>query len=220
MHVYQLCRKVEIALEIGCINDVDDHVWRFLHKLFAHVEFLRTIGREAVCAGKVNKMELVTLVVGAPHLGIYRHTRVVPDTLMCTGSKVEERRLATVWVTNECHIDDFALAIGGIGEFGRRQCVVRFIRDIIGEGTLLRFIISLSLFHLACLFSANNLDLVGFTVSQAHLVAHDFIFNRVTQRCIQQHFNLLSLYESHFNDSFSEASMTQNLHNNTCLSGL
>ena len=89
-------------------------------------------------------MELVTLVVGASHLGIYRHTRVVPDTLMCTGSKVEERCLATVWVTNECHIDDFALAIGGIGEFERRQCMVRFIRDIIGEGTLLRFIISLA----------------------------------------------------------------------------
>jgi len=57
-----------------------------------------------------------------------------------------------------------------------------------------------------------HLDKVGFVVPQAHFVAHDAVFHGVFQRRIEQYFHFLATDEPHFYDTFSEASVSRNLH--------
>ena len=41
VQVYELCRQVEVALEVRSIDDVDDHVGLFIGKMTTDVEFFR-----------------------------------------------------------------------------------------------------------------------------------------------------------------------------------
>ena len=40
VHIHELGGEVEVALEVGCIDDVDDDVRRLLGKVPAHVQLL------------------------------------------------------------------------------------------------------------------------------------------------------------------------------------
>ena len=65
-----------------------------------------------------------------------------------------------------------------------------------------------SVFELFVLVDRNHLNVVGFAVSQRHLVAHDFVLYRVLQWGIEQYVHLLALDESHLDDSFAEATVS------------
>ena len=49
---------------------------------------------------------------------------------------------------------------------------------------------------------------------ERYLVTYDFIFNRVSERGIQDHLDLVASHKSHLNYSFTEASVTVDLDDN------
>ena len=65
-----------------------------------------------------------------------------------------------------------------------------------------------------------NLNHVGLLMSERHLVAHDFILDRVLQRRIEQHLDGLSLDKSHLDDTLAEAAVSRHLDDDTPLASL
>ena len=53
VHVYQLGRQIEVALQVRGVNDVDDDVGRLFRKMLPHIEFFRRIAGQRVSAGQV-----------------------------------------------------------------------------------------------------------------------------------------------------------------------
>jgi len=90
VHVDELGRQVEVALQIAGIDDIDDHVGSFVDDEFAHIALFGGIGRKAVGARQVDEAEAVALKFEVPFLGIYRHTAIVSHVLVCTACNVEE----------------------------------------------------------------------------------------------------------------------------------
>ena len=54
-------------------------------------------------------------------------------------------------------------------------------------------------------------DHVGLGTAQRDVVAHDFIFDRVFQGCVEQYFDPLPANESHLHDAPAEASVARHL---------
>ena len=112
---------------------------------------------------------------------------------MSAGSEVEQRRLAAIGIADECHIDGVTGRMNGI--MGRNGHILRFtdILGILGVGT--------------------DLNLISLLTAQADLVTHDLIFDRVLQRCAQQHLDTLALDKAHFNNALAEATVSLYLNN-------
>jgi len=55
-------------------------------------------------------------------------------------------------------------------------------------------------------------------MAQGYFIPHDFIFHRIFEGCIEQHFHGLSLHESHFDDSFAESSVSHHFDDDPFLS--
>ena len=219
VHVDELCGEVEVALQVGRIDDVDDDVRCLVYELFAHIEFLRAVGREAVRAGEVDEVELVAVVCGVAHLRIDRHARVVAHPLVCPGGEVEERCLAAVRVAHECHADGTALAVGGIRQLGRGQLLVAAVSGVGRQGGVAGRT-DLCFLQPAGLLLREHFDLVGLAVAQADFIAHDFVFHGVAQGGVEQHLDGLALDESHLDDAFPESAVSQYLHDDAGLAGL
>ena len=62
-------------------------------------------------------------------------------------------------------------------------------------------------------------DHVGLGTAQRDVVAHDFIFDRVFQGCVEQYFDPLPADESHLHDTPAEASVARYLEDRGRLAG-
>ena len=82
VHVDQLGSKVEVALKIGCINDIDHHIRNLLKKIFADIKFLRAVCGKGICAGQIHQLESISPMLKQPLLGIHGHATVVAHMLM------------------------------------------------------------------------------------------------------------------------------------------
>ena len=212
VHVDQLRGEVKVALEVGGVDDVDDHVGHFLREMLPDIEFLGRIARQRVGAGQVDKVEVVAEERGAGFGGIDGHARIVAHAGMGTAGIVEERRLAAVGVAHQCHIDDTALAQGPV-----LQVVVLMLRTRKHQSLAARRVLLLAT---AELFFRDNFYHLGLLPAQRDFVAHDFIFHGVLQRSIQQHFHLLSLHETHFDDALAESAVARHLYDDGLLASL
>lgn len=68
------------------------------------------------------------------------------------------------------------------------------------------------------LFLTDDLYHPGFLPTEGNLISDDLILDRVPQRGIQDHLNLLPLDESHLYQPFPEAAMSMDTDNNTFFS--
>ena len=62
-------------------------------------------------------------------------------------------------------------------------------------------------------------DHIGLAAPQRDVVAHDFIFDRVYQGCVEQYFDPLPANESHLHDAPAEASVARHLEDRGRLAG-
>ena len=67
---------------------------------------------------------------------------------------------------------------------------------------------------------ADDLYLVGLAPSQRKFVAKYLIFNRISQRSIENHRHFLSGDETHLNQTFPEAPVAVHLYDDALLSGV
>lgn len=106
MHIHELCREIEIALQVAAVYDIDDDVRGILYQLLTDVELLWRIRREGISTGKVDEIELVAGVFRVADFGVDRDAGVVAHPLVSTRSIVEEGRLTTVGVAHQGYVDD------------------------------------------------------------------------------------------------------------------
>ena len=57
VHVYDLCRQVEVPLKVRCIDDVDDHVRCLVYEVFPHIEFFGAVCGQRICARQIDECE-------------------------------------------------------------------------------------------------------------------------------------------------------------------
>ena len=108
IELHELEREVEVALDIGGVDDVDHRVGlRLENKLAAH-NFLARIRRERVNAGKIGYRRL-GMIANLAILAIDRHAGEVAHVLVGAGKAVEERGLAAILVAGKGKGDGRAL---------------------------------------------------------------------------------------------------------------
>ena len=201
--VDQFGGEVEVALEVGGHDDIQDHVRPAVEDMLTHVPLLGRIGREGVGAGQVGDVEAVAFVGDMPRFGGHGDAAIVAHVFASAGDDVEERRLAAVGVAHEGHVD-FVLAWCGLC-VGRRATVRRVVR-------------------VRCLLRAVRQGLVGFVfgqhfdhgclaASEGDLIAHDAVFDGVVQRGIEHRRDLLSAYKAHLYNASAESSVSRHTHN-------
>ena len=138
--------------------------------------------------------------------GIDGYTGVVAHMTVGARGVVEERGLAAVRVTYQCHVDRAALLHGLVVD------VVILVTMVIGrepESSRLKGRVG-----------RDYLDIVGLLMTETDLVAHQFVFHGILKGCIKEHLYFLALDESHLNDAFTDSTMALYLNNHTAFAGL
>ena len=210
IHVHQLRGEVEVALQIGGIDHVDDHVGHLLHQMSPDVELLGRVARQRVGAGQVGQPELIAEVRGCALGRVDGHAAVVAYMGMGAAGVVEQRCLATIGVAHQRHVDDAALAQCLVA-----QVVVFVLYRQLACGLGLGAVLLTE--HLLPLLLRGYLDELGLLAAQRHLVAHQTVFHWVLQRCVQQHLHALSLHKAHLDDALAEAAVALHLYDDAAL---
>ncbi len=106
----ELCREVQIALDVGGIDDVQEHVGRAFERVVAGDALVEgkavDVGVQGVGARQVDHLDIDAGMGEAPGLLLDRDARPVADILAKTGERVEEGRLARVGVADHRDLDD------------------------------------------------------------------------------------------------------------------
>ena len=207
VHIDQLGGKVEIALKVGCIHDIDDYVRHLLDEILTDIKLFRTIGGEGVRARQIDQQELIASVLECTFLRIDGNSAVIAHMLMTSRGHIEERGLSAVRVTHERDPYDLS-ALGGKGrhlpfEVGLISLESR--QRLYRREQLLRFIL------------AYDLDLRRLLTTKRNLVTDYLIFNGIPERGVQDHLDLVALHKPHFYYSLSEASVAIHLDDHRAL---
>ena len=133
--------------------------------------------------------------------GIDGDAAIVADMFMGSRGYVEKGSLAAVGVPYEGHSDDMVPLFGDMGE-GSVQPV------LLVQISRKRLKVHVALKGFAGLFFADDFYHLSLLSSEGDFITYDFIFNRVSQRGVEDYCHSLPLNESHLNESFSEATMS------------
>ena len=99
-----LKRQVQVALEVGGVDHLDDDIGLAAHEVIARALLLGAVGGKRVDAGEVrNRDALVTQELGL--LFLNRDTGPVANIAVGAGDQVEKRGLAAVGVTRQRDMD-------------------------------------------------------------------------------------------------------------------
>ena len=99
-----LKRQVQIALEVGGIDNLDDDIGLAAHEVIARALLLGAVGGKRVDAGEVRNGDvLVTQKLG--FLFLNRDAGPVANVAVGAGDQVEKRGLAAVGVTRQRDMD-------------------------------------------------------------------------------------------------------------------
>ena len=101
LHLQELERQVQAALEVGGVHDVDDRRQGLLQEHVAGDALLGRVGCQAVGSGEVDDLHgLAVALVPAHHL-IDGHAGIVGHKLPCARQAVEDGRFAAVWLARQ-----------------------------------------------------------------------------------------------------------------------
>ena len=96
--------QVQVALEVGGVDHLDDDIGLAAHEVVARALLLRAVGGKRVDTGEIRDGDvLVTQELG--FLFLNRNTRPVANITVGAGDQVEKRGLAAVGVTRKCDMD-------------------------------------------------------------------------------------------------------------------
>ena len=216
VHVDELGGEVEVAFQVGTVDDVDDDVGRLVDEVAADVKLLGAVGRKRVGAGQIHDAHAIFAVSEVAVLGVDRHSAVIAHMLVGARGDVEERGLAAVGVAHERHVDGASFFAGHVGhtafEHGFGLGIVSGVgrkprqTGIFGEGCAG---LGLAL--------ADDFDQAGLFASQRDFVAHYLILYGVAQGGIQDDADGLTLYKAHFDDALAETAVSAHLDDDAAL---
>ena len=100
-HFDQLRGQVEVALDVGRIDEVHDGVRLLVYEIVARYDLFQRVRRERVDTRQVSDADFLIGLELALFL-LDRNARPVANVLRCTGQIVEHGRLAAVRVAGKC----------------------------------------------------------------------------------------------------------------------
>ena len=100
IQLHELHGQVEVALDVGGVDDVDDAAGLILQNKAAGDNFLAGIGRHGVDAGQVGD-ERIVMTANRAVLPVHGHAGEIADVLIGAGELVEEGRLAAVLIAGK-----------------------------------------------------------------------------------------------------------------------
>ena len=205
VHIDELGSEVEVAFQIACIHHVYDDIGSLLDDVSTHIQLLRCVGSQGIGTRQVGKIEVVAFEIELSLLSIYGNSGVVANPFVCSTCYVEYRCLSAVWISNEYYIQFVFLHASYTTNF------------LIGRNTMLERVLGCVSF---CFLFVDYFHQFCLGTTQTHLVVHHLIFYWIAQGGIEQNLYGLTLNESHFYDSFSEASVSMYMNYDACFACL
>ena len=175
-----LKRQVQVALEVGGVDHLDDDIGLAAHEVIARALLLGAVGGKRVDAGEVrNRDALVTQEFGL--LFLNRDTGPVANIAVGAGDQVEKRGLAAVGVTRQRDMDlrirhsillpcvPALLSPHGLDNVLQRCCIELENTNFICRNVRLRPLL--------------DLDDGGLLLADGKLVAAYVDLDRISERC-------------------------------------
>ena len=213
VHVDELGGQVQVALDVGGVHHVDDHVRHGLQEVFADVELLRGVGAERVGAWEVHQGDIVTLELEMAFLGIHGDAGVVAHVLVAAGGNVEQGGFAAVGVAHQRNAD---IMVPFLRHMGQGAVQALFIFQVSGQG--LQVFIRPE--GLAGFLVRHHLNLPGLFPPEGHFIADNLVFDGVLEGGVEHHADLFSLNEAHLYQAFTETPVTVHTNNHGVLACL
>ena len=175
-----LKRQVQVALEVGSVDHLDDDIGLAAHEVITRALLLGAVGGKRVDAGEVrNRDALVTQEFGL--LFLNRDTGPVANIAVGAGDQVEKRGLAAVGVTRQRDMDlrirhsillpcvPALLSPHGLDNVLQRCCIKLENTNFICRNVRLRPLL--------------DLDDGGLLLADGKLVAAHVDLDRISERC-------------------------------------
>ena len=100
----KLCRQVQVTLEVGTVDDVEDGVGTLINQVVSRDDFLQRVGGQRIDTGKVGDNHAVVLLQ-LTFFFLNRNARPVTDELVRAGQCVEQRGFTAVRVAGKGNSD-------------------------------------------------------------------------------------------------------------------
>ena len=98
--LHQLGGQIQVALQVGTVDDVQNGVGALADQIVPGHHFLQRVGRQGVNTRQVGDGNFGVLLQLALFL-FHSNAGPVADELVCTGQRIEQRRLTGVGVARE-----------------------------------------------------------------------------------------------------------------------
>ena len=102
----QLSGQVEVALQVGTVNDVQDGIGALIDQIVTGNHFLQRVGGQGVDAGQVHDDHILVLLQTALFL-LHGDAGPVTNELVGAGQRIEQRGLTAVGVARQRDLDLF-----------------------------------------------------------------------------------------------------------------
>ena len=181
IELHKLQRQIQIALDVGGVNDIDDGVGMLIQDKLAAHDLLTRVRRQRVNAGQVGNARLGVVTNGTV-FAVDRYAGKVADVLVGARKLVEQRGLTAVLVAGEGKMQRRALRHGRLRGAGR-------IRPLAQGRMLRRADCGVSARTRIGVVNTHELDASGIVLAQRQLVATQADLERVTHGGVLHHGN-------------------------------
>ena len=146
LQLQQLGGQIEVSLDVGGINDVDDGVGPLTHDKVPCHDLLHGVGGERVNSGQVHHGDGFPVHLGLALLLLYRYAGPVAHILIGTGEGVEQGGLAAVGVTHQGQLHFPGIMAGVVGYAAVLGSFVGVVGIHPAEGFLVRNVMPMRFF--------------------------------------------------------------------------
>ena len=179
IELHKLQRQVQIALDVGGVDDIDDGIGVFVQDELTADDFFARVRRQRVNTGQVGNARL-GVVTDSAVLAVDRHAGKVTDVLVGARKLVEQRGLTAVLVAGEGKVQRCVLGHGRFCRTGR-------IRPLAECRMLRRADCSVSARTHIGIVNAHELNAGGIVLAQCQLVATQTDLERISHRGVFHH---------------------------------
>ena len=224
LQLQKLGGQIEVALNLGGVDDVDDGVGTLPHDEVPGNNLLHGVGGEGVDAGQIHHCDGLAFHLGPALLLLHCHARPVAHVLVGAGEGVEQGGLAAVGVAHQGQLHLPCVVAGVVGH----AAVLRRLMGVVGihpaEGFLVRNVLHHADAPPPCLGAPLPLragchpDLGRVRFAQGQLVPPQVELHRIAERGYLAHRDLGARSQPHIHQPpLHRAVFIANLENNTAL---
>jgi len=179
VELHELQRQIQVALDVGGVDDVDDGIGMLVEDELAADDLLACVRRQRIDAGQIGDARLGVIADGSV-FAVDRHAGKVTDVLVGTRQLVEQRGLTAVLVAGEGKMQRRALGHGRLCRAGR-------IRSLAECRVLRRADCGVHTRTRIGVMNAHELDASGIVLAQRQLVAAQANLERVAHGGVLHH---------------------------------